>query len=131
MDSFVVINGAQHAVYELYIDKTSPDSYNLILHAGDRSLSQNEKNLLDDYPIIKTSVSNIEFNVYSGIEHYFKNAAKGLNKAQNTSVNKYEDVMWAIRDSTGILTIHEIYGGYPFMPLPNLMSDSLKLSLPK
>lgn len=131
LDSFVLINGTNKSVYELYIDKISPDSYNLILHAGSRSLSQKEDSLRDNYPILKTSASNIEFNVYSGIEHFFKNSAKGLNKEPNTSVKKYDDVIWAIRDSAGIVSIHEIYGGYPFMPLPNIMSDSLKFDLSK
>jgi hypothetical protein len=31
----------------------------------------------------------------------------------------------------GILSVQEIYGGYPFMPLPNMMSDSLKMNLSK
>lgn len=101
MDSLVIINGPQHAVYELYIDKTSPDSYNFILHAGNRSLSQKEDSLHGDYPIIKTNASNVEFNVYSGVEHYFTYSAKALNKDQNTITKKYDDVMWAIRDSAG------------------------------
>jgi hypothetical protein len=41
---------------------------------------------------------------------------KNLTEKLRSKGNK--QIMWAIKDSSGILTSYELDGGYPFIPFP-------------
>lgn len=117
LDSFVRINNSFH-VYELYIDKLDPDNYNLIIYAGDKSLTENECKKFNQSSLANCNIRNVNFHIYSGIEHYFKR-----NNIQNKDLIKSENyynhiALWAVRDSFGTMISYKIDGGYPFLPLP-------------
>ncbi len=119
IDSFVQRNVIKdYLVYELYIDKLDPENSNMILYAGDMSLTQKENEQYGQQPLMCVSSQGIKINVYSGIERYFENS---FTKEITSLVKKKEGreaVYLAIKDSSGILNTYEIIAGYPFIPLP-------------
>lgn len=133
LDSFVNVNGQNNAEYGIYIDKTSPHTYDLIIYTGNEPLTNEEDNFNNQYPINKVKVSNIEFKVYSGIEHYFQNKfnGKSRNEIDSRKIIEREDyVIWVVKDSSGLLTTYKTPGAYPFIALPKRISDSLYFVLP-
>jgi len=122
LDSFVRINNSFH-VYELYIDKLDPDHYNLIIYAGDKSLTENECKKFNQSSLAYCNIRSVNFHIYSGIEHYFKQdyiQNKDLIKSKN---NYNHNALWAVKDSFGIIISYKIDGGYPFLPLPLLIKN--------
>lgn len=134
LDSFVMVNGQNYTEYGIYIDKTSPHDYDLILYTGYEPLTKEEDLLNNQYPVNKMRTSsNIEFKVYSGVEHYFQN--KCYEKEKRESIPKKmlrnnDYVIWVVKDSSGILTTYKTFGAYPFIALPNRFPDDLKFKLP-
>ncbi|MBN8860447.1 MAG: hypothetical protein J0H29_18800 [Sphingobacteriales bacterium] len=133
LDSFVMVNGQNNAEYGIYIDKTSPHDYDLILYTGNEPLTKEEDRLNNQYPVNKVRTSNIEFKVYSGVEHYFQNTCD--DKVRKESVpqkilEKNDYVIWVVKDSAGMLTTYKTFGAYPFIALPKKIPDSLKFNLP-
>lgn len=119
LDSFVQENiQNDYRVYELYIDKLDPDNYNMILYAGNVSLTELENNLHEQQSMASVVSYGVKINIYSGVEHYFKstNSVK-VDHLQKKS-NNDERTLLAIKDSAGFLTTYEIGAGYPFIPLP-------------
>lgn len=85
LDSFLKVSGKLHSVNAIYIDKTSPHNFELLLYAGSKSLTSEEDQVGNQKSIHKTRVSDIEFEVYSGVEHYFQTG----NEVGKTIVNKF------------------------------------------
>lgn len=133
LDSFVLVNGDTNAIYEIYIDKTSPHSYSLILYTGNESLTREEDSIHNQYPVMKLRSSNVVFTIYSGIEHYFQNAEKRQNEEKRSYKRTFteHETMWAVKDSADIYTIYKTYGAYPYLPLPNLIPDSIRFNPPR
>ncbi|MFT3901917.1 MAG: hypothetical protein QM727_02025 [Niabella sp.] len=133
LDSFIMVNGKHNAEYGIYVDKTSPHDYDLILYTGDEPLTKEEDWVNNQYPVSKVRVSNeVEFKVYSGLEHYFQNQCYAKEKKiipQKTS-GKKDFVIWVVKDSAGKLTTYKTFNAYPFIALPNNVSDSIKFNLP-
>jgi hypothetical protein len=130
LDSFVKANGQSYSNYGVYIDKTSPHNYDLIVYAGKEPLTHQEDQLNNQKPIQKVRVFDIEFNVYSGMEHYFQNECRSESTIPKDLSNGSENVIWAVKDSFGVMTIYKLEGAYPFIALPGKISDSIKLKLP-
>jgi hypothetical protein len=118
LDSFVQENKSDNYVYELYIDKMDPDSYNLLLYAGEKSLTEKENDIYRQTSINGVVCHGKTISIYSGVEHYFASQRKEKELEGNVQINTIKQVMWAIKDSSGILTIYSIDGGYPFLPFP-------------
>ncbi len=133
LDSFIMVNGQNNAEYGIYIDKTSPHDYDLILYTGNEPLTKEEDQLNNQYPVNKVRTSNVEFKVYSGIERYFQNRCYDQDRKESVPQKKIEKndyAIWVVKDSAGILTTYKTLGAYPFIALPNKVSDSIKFNLP-
>jgi hypothetical protein len=117
LDSFVRENKSFH-LYELYIDKLDPNNYNLIIYAGDKSLTQVENEMFNQKNLACCKIRNVSFHVYSGVEHYFKQNNIPNNDSVIFNINANNMELWAVRDSSGTLITYKIDGGYPFLPLP-------------
>lgn len=128
LDSFVVVNGNRNLEYALYIDKISPHEYNLIVYTGNESLTGQEDQVNNQYPINMVRTSNVEFKVYSGIEHYFRMGNQEVKK--QSDVKRSDCVIWVAKDSAGVFTVYESLGAYPFIAPPDILSDSITLNLP-
>lgn len=122
LDSFVLINKYDNYVYELYIDKLDPNNYNLLIYTGERSLTEKENQLYNQDAIMVVFSSGVKFRVFSGIEHYFNNCHSKQITQKEVGNNQ---ILWAIKDSCGILDIYEIDGGYPFFPFPRKNASHL------
>jgi len=72
LDSFVNILNDKNLIYEIYIDKIDELEYNLYIYGGRESLMKNPETT------IKTEIKDVEFNIYSGFEHFFKSAQDTL-----------------------------------------------------
>jgi hypothetical protein len=116
LDSFVKENKNDKYIYELYIDKLDPDNSNLILYAGEKSLTYKENQEFNQSALLSVIISGIEIKIYSGLERYFyNNVQDSLPQDFN---NDTMGTMWAVKDSLGIISSYKIYGGYPFLPFP-------------
>jgi hypothetical protein len=116
LDSFVKENNNNKHVYELYIDKLDPYNSNLLLYAGEKSLTCKENQKYNQSALASVIVSGIEIKIYSGLERYFyKNTQDSLFQDCNNGI---DGIMWAIKDSSDVITIYKIDGGYPFFPFP-------------
>lgn len=80
LDSFVQENNINNYVYELYIDKKTPHDYILTIYCGAKSLTMEENNYNVHIPLNYTLVSGKQFNVFSGIEHYFRKKMTPLSR---------------------------------------------------
>jgi len=114
LDSFVRENKHGKYVYELYIDKITPDSCNMILYCGEKSLTKEEDGYYDQKPVVCVILHGVKIYIYSGIERYFSSSLK----MDTLTIQNNAEVLWAIRDSMGILSSYKIDGGYPFIPFP-------------
>ena len=125
LDSFVIQNKNDNfAFYELYIDKLDPHNYNLLLYAGEKSLTKSENEFNNHVSINSVIIQGVRIAIYSGVEHYFM-SQKQQNLTEKIISEGPRQVMLAIKDSSNILTSYEIYGGYPFMPLPRKIEPGL------
>jgi hypothetical protein len=118
LDSFIKENRQDNFIYELYINKVSPRDCEMILYAGEKSLTEKENTDYNQYSMASTISLGIKISIYSGIERYFSDSQK-----QNIFFNQVKDdgnsVLWAIRDSSGVVSSEKLEGGeYPFIVLP-------------
>lgn len=119
LDSFVQKHAEDnYSVYELYINKFEPDQTNMILYAGDVSLTNKiEAERYDQYPVAYTISQGVKIYIYSGVERYFTNTAK-RDEIPLVELRNDRGTRLAIIDSCGVIHTYEIWGGYPFVPLP-------------
>ncbi len=116
LDSFVQEN--IDSVYELYVDKETPHDYLLIIYCGKESLTKKENDYNSYKPLNYTVVSGKRFDIFSGIERYFKRE----NDTITTPPLKdyFERKMWIVKDNYDTIRVykdlHLEY--YPFVPLP-------------
>lgn len=119
LDSFVKEN-SQYAIYELYIDKDMPVECTIMIYAGKNSLTELKGNPTNQTPVNYTTISGKKFNIFSGVESYFKVRNGGTRR--NISEEIGPSTFWIVRDSLGILNIEHKETStivpYPFMPLP-------------
>ena len=118
LDSFVQENNIDNYVYELYVDKQTPHDYLLTIYCGKQSLTKQENDYYDYMPLNYTIVSGKRFDVFSGIERYFK---KGNDTIATPPLKDYfEKRIWIIKDNYDTINVykdlHLEY--YPFVPLP-------------
>jgi len=117
LDSFVKENMHEKYIYELYIDKITPDSCNMILYTGDESLTKKENEYYGQKPVAFVIAKGVKIFIYSGIERYFENYSKS-NTLPFQSANNDNSVLWALIDYKGVINYYKIDGGYPFFPFP-------------
>jgi hypothetical protein len=117
LDSFVQENNISDYVYELYIDKKTPEYYLLTVYCGAKSLTEKENYHKKQVSLNYTIVSGKQFNIFSGAEHYFK---RGNDTVAIMSKSEIENIMWIIRDSSNIISVYKElqFTYYPFVPLP-------------
>jgi len=112
----------QYHVYELYIDRLDPFTSNILLYAGDVSLTDEEKTNYMYESFLQIEKKNVRIRVYSGFERYFKkldNNSKYNKESQEVRNGRY----LAIKDSSGFFYKYEIDAGYPFVSFPLENSD--------
>jgi hypothetical protein len=130
LDSFVGVTGQSYSEYGVYIDKTSPHDYDLIVYAGKEPLTKEEDRLNNQEAIQKARVSDIEFKIYSGVEHYFQNTVPNDTAILKRLSKGGENVIWAVKDSFGVMTIYKVEGAYPFIALPVRTPHGIKFKMP-
>ncbi|OYQ51264.1 hypothetical protein [Flavobacterium aurantiibacter] len=114
---FVKENKCDGCKYEIYINKEDPHNYTTIIFVGDHSLTQEENSFNKQDAINFVSVSGVNFKIYSGVEHYFKNSYK----FKADSIRQYDNTktkIWVVKDSFGKFTTTKKEFAYPFIPLP-------------
>lgn len=114
LDSFVQITNDANLIHEIYIDKISPWEYDIVLYAGKKSLT--EKGSVT----ANTEISGIKFDIYSGIEHYFRNP-KDTCSFDDTP-NKFgvpDGIYWILTDKDGQISIIKNSSAFPFYSMPN------------
>lgn len=124
LDSFVLQNKNSAYLYELYIDKQGPDNCDLLLYAGEKSLTEKENEARQQAPIASFMTQGVRIFIYSGVERYFTNQQTECNTEKIKSKGNNE-IMWAIKDSCGSLTSYKIDGGYPFISFPRKIEPGL------
>jgi hypothetical protein len=117
LDSFISENKRENYIYELYIDKVDPNNYNMILYAGEKSLTKAENEYYCQKAAMYTVTQGVRIYIYSGIERYFTSSCVIDTLPLQNGIED-DRVLWAIRDSLGVLSSYEIDVGYPFIPLP-------------
>lgn len=118
LDSFVKQGNCDDCIYELYIDKKSPQLSELILYKGKYSLMERTgSKIVQPITYFKTS-KGFKVGVYSGSEDYFSSSE--AVKSNHTSVIENTDdyKIWVIQDSAGVFKKREVRFAYPFMPFP-------------
>ncbi|MDR2804292.1 MAG: hypothetical protein LBB85_01405 [Dysgonamonadaceae bacterium] len=116
LDSFIVANPCDSCIYELFIDKLSPNIFNLLITKGTQKLTAEENAFFNQNPLLVTYVSGIKFYIYSGVEYYFYADTISSNKKQ-TSLYDYERTKWIVTDTLGTITINsKVNMAYPFIP---------------
>lgn len=128
LNDFVKENECDKCIYEIYIDKINPYQYELIIYKGQHSLTLEENNKNEQNPITIVKLkSGVEFDVYSGIEHYFtiSDSSSSFKKLKMKSINnlnskkEVENKMWIVKDSMNLITILKNNEVYPFLPPPS------------
>jgi hypothetical protein len=64
LDSFVIEHNINNYVYELYVDKKTPEDYILTIYCGERSLTKQEIDYAGHIPLNYTIVSGKRFNIF-------------------------------------------------------------------
>jgi hypothetical protein len=135
LDSFVQVAGNNHPVYEVFVVKMSPFEANLILHSGNKSLCRLENKLEGQFPANKTQACGVTFYVYSGVERYFnnpENAEKDSSKyMEKGGENEVPYALWAVKDSAGIYRVFSTITAYPFIGIPDPITDTPKFKVPQ
>jgi len=117
LDSFVQKNNIDNYVYELYVDKQTPHDYILTIYCGEQSLTKEENDHNGYIPLNYTIVLGRRFNIFSGIERYFR---KGNDTISIASQSKNLGAkIWILKDSSNVISVYkDIQYTYPFVPLP-------------
>ena len=113
LDSFVRENGDKASLYELYIDKLTPWEYDIVIYAGEESLTEN------NCAIVYTTASGVKFNVYTGLEHYFGNIHDLKIEDTPRLSGPPDGSYWVVVDSSGIFKIEKNLWAFPFYSMPN------------
>ena len=118
LDSFVYENNIKDYVYELYIDKEIPQIYVLTIYCGAKSLTWKENDYHGHIPLNHTIVSGKRFDIFSGIEHYFRREKDTIATVSQTQKGYFEKKIWVVIDSCNIISVYKgLEYPYPFMPL--------------
>lgn len=127
LDSFVKENDCMNCINELYIDKVTPHNYIITIYTGNRSLTQKENEFNEQTATAKTIVSGIEFNIYSGTEHYFNKNSENKNK-DVLPATKCNTAIWVVKDNFDTIEIFKNTGYiYPFVALPLNLNPTLNV----
>lgn len=120
LDSFVQKNAHEnYLIYELYINKLHPEHTEMILYAGDFSLTlKKEVERYGLHPIAYTISNGVKIHIYSGIELYFTNPFEREENQPLSNIRTGRETILAIKDNCGVINTYEISGGYPFITLP-------------
>lgn len=130
LDSFVKTTRHSYSEYAVYINKTSPHEYELIIYAGSESLTKEEDRLNNQEAMQRVRVSDVEFDIYSGAEHYFKNKNLIDTAILKESLIVGNNLIWVVKDSFSVMNIYQVDGAYPFVALPAKISNDLEFKLP-
>ena len=127
LDSFVKASPCSICINEIYIDKIDPHLYKLIIYQGEESLTKDENTINGHKPLAKVIASEVEFKIFSGVEHYFNNEPFNEKKQKVDSIrnNLIKQKIWIVKDSFGILTVKETNFNYPYSPF-NLIDKNTK-----
>jgi hypothetical protein len=121
IDSFILFNNKE-LVYEIYVDKIGRKDYDIILYSGERPLIEN------GYPIMKTNISGVVFDIYSGIEHFFKDSSNSQDSIGYESLP--DDVpkgnSWIISERKGVLNTYKDAWIFPFQT-----SERIEFEIPE
>lgn len=131
LDSFLIENGKNALVYELYIQRITPWEYDkfestiteITIYGGKYPLGVMRKK---KEPIVAVKIDGVDFFVYSGIENYFSIPYKG--DPYNGENEPYGNV-WDIRDSVGVYTY--FIKSTLQAPPPSALPNSMKFIPPK
>jgi len=124
LDSFVQENNIDNYVYELYIDKETPHDYLLTIYCGKESLTKKENDFNGYKPLNYTIVSDRRFDIFSGIERYFK---RGNDTIATLQLKDYfERRIWIVKDNYDTISVYKgLQFPYPFTPLPADFSNEV------
>lgn len=122
LDSFIQQNKNKD-VYELYIDKIDDDTYDVILHAGNQSLTHKENEYYNQSSIVSVIVAGKEIKVYSGLEHYFQRS--GIENIAYVNNDEDDGVFLIIKERAGVMDVYSVDQAYPFFPLPGKIEPGM------
>lgn len=127
LDSFVneSLNNESDC-YEMYIDKIYPDKYLTLLYYGNHSLIEQEKLK----PIMYTMISNVKFDIYSGVEKYFRIDDNEIVNTLNPDYSNIDSKIWLLKDNANKVTVTDFHSAYPFMPILKESDDFYNISRP-
>jgi hypothetical protein len=110
IDSFIQFSNDTSLIYEIYVDKIAHWDYDIVLYSGKRSLIEKR------CAIMKTYVSGIKFDVYSGIEHFFGNPFNINDSIIDTPPPEGapDGNYWIITDRRGVVSIIKDGWTFPF-----------------
>ena len=117
MIKYINYEPCEDCIYEVYIDKKSPDNYQVILYKGSNSLTFEEYIKKKKYPLFYTYVSNKKVYVYSGAENYFSVKDPLILQGGKNKTDKTFKV-WVLSDSLGVKKLDTFNQVYPFFQLP-------------
>lgn len=104
LNSFIQENKHENFRYEMFINKIYPNDFNIILYAGEDSLTDENRIQMGKTPNSYTEIDGNKIYIYSGTEYFFRNAE---NKKKENAPIKHtgKGICWAIRDSSEILSV--------------------------
>jgi hypothetical protein len=124
LDSFVTENKYNNYIYELYIDKETPDEYLLTIYCGKYSLTKEENYYRNQIALNYTIISDVKFNIFSGVEHYFTRENDTI-EATKSDGKYYEQKIWIVKDSFNVISVYKGIHTYPFIPLPIRFTENI------
>lgn len=110
MDSFIQFSNDTSLIYEIYVDKIAHWDYDIVLYSGKKSLTEKR------CAIMKTSISGIKFDIYSGLEHFFGNQPNLNDTIIDTPPleGAPDGNYWIITDRRGVISIIKDSWTFPF-----------------
>lgn len=104
-------------IYEIYFDKVDPHYSNIILYKGIKSLTTDEYERNEKFPVMYTKILDKKIFMFSGSERYFRAPKKNPEISKGKEGNKPFN-MWVISDSVNLYRVDTLEYAYPFLPLP-------------
>lgn len=115
---YINYQSCSNCVHEIYFDKIKPHYYQIILYKGDNSLTVDEHQRNEKFPVLYTTITGRRIYLFVGAERYFKSSKKAMKAKKITDNASKSFNVWVLSDSLNKRRIDTIEHVYPYLPLP-------------
>lgn len=122
LDSFINESGSKKKINEVYVDKQTLWDFDIIIYSGELSLCESIE------PLVKINHRGVVFDLYSGLEHYFKTSS-----TNTTEINDFprkegppDGIYWIIKERRN--KNREIIKGLWATPFQSLLDTGVEFT---